>query len=265
MFLLSIKTRARWAVAGETKALSNFKVVFPIIALIYPCVSFNGVIPKEGMKWFIGFQYSINIVQNAVTVFYQSTVMAKINRNNQNIQRHAARSVFILKSLRKKIKFHNWKFYLFTCSEGYWESWAPIPYGHFFFLILRDSFEYFDSSYWIKWTSLLPHLIAWLRDTRRATFQFLFNWLNYYRIIYYMGHFSPKLWEGLSLFGPVLQLWFSFYLLLEACHSQILKTAFSAAGCIYPYPLIILTVLVQLIICFTLCTRSHVYLEHSLH
>ena len=134
-----------------------------------------------------------------------------------------------------------------------------------FFLILRDSFEYFDSSYWIKWISLLPHLITWLRDTRRVTFQFLFNWLNDYRFIYYMGHFSPKLWEGLSLFGLVLQLWFSFYLLLEACHSQILKTAFSAAGCIYPYPMIILTVLVQLIICFTLCTRSHVYLEHSLH
>ena len=115
------------------------ELVFPIIA---PCVSFNGVIPIGAMKWFIGFQYSSNIVQNAVTVFHQSTVMAKINRNNQNVQRHAARSVFILKSLRKKIKFQNWKFYLFTCWEGYWESWAPIPYGHFFPLYHMDIFDF---------------------------------------------------------------------------------------------------------------------------
>lgn len=246
------------------------ELVFPIIA---PCVSFNGVIPIGAMKWFIGFQYSSNIVQNAVTVFHQSTVMAKINRNNQNVQRHAARSVFILKFLRKKIKL-NFKIENFVFLpvgkgtgrvEPLYHMDISFPYTIWTFLILRDSFEYFDSSYWMKRTSLLPHLITWLRDTRRTTFQFLFNWLNDYRFIYYMGHFSPKLWEGLSLFGPVLQLWFSFYLLHEACHSQILKTAFSAAGCIYPYSLIILTVLVQLIICFTLCTRSHVYLEHSLH
>ena len=238
--------------------------MFPIIALIYPCVSFNGVIPKGGMKWFIGYQYSCNIVQNTVTVFHQSTVMAKINGNNQNVQRHAAKSVFIL---RKKIKlnFTIENFIFLPVGKG---TGRVEPLYHMdisFFLILRDSFEYFDSSYWIKRTFLLLHLITWLRDTRRATFQFLFNWLSDYRFIYYMSHFSTKLWEGLSLFGPMLQLWFSFYLLREACHSQILKTVFSATGCIYPYPLIILTVLVKLIICLTLCTRSHVYLEHSLH
>lgn len=122
------------------------ELVFPIIA---PCVSFNGVIPIGAMKWFIGFQYSSNIVQNAVTVFHQSTVMAKINRNNQNVQRHAARSVFILKSLRKKIKLNfkieNLSFYLLGRVLGelspytIWTFLSPIPYGHFWFCETRSN------------------------------------------------------------------------------------------------------------------------------
>ena len=131
------------------------ELVFPIIA---PCVSFNGVIPIGAMKWFIGFQYSSNIVQNAVTVFHQSTVMAKINRNNQNVQRHAARSVFILKSLRKKIKLNfkieNFVFlpvgkgtgrveplYHMDISFPYtiWTFLSPIPYGHFWFCETRSN------------------------------------------------------------------------------------------------------------------------------